>query len=209
LCRAKAERYERPTSVSYSTGDPRSEFMHKLRAHIPAARNPRYRVDNPDLQALMENANAGFSFLPEVAFPAGAARGERSYYSLIHNRAFSNNAQLFQEEDRRLPEEDTLTVTRGFVGAYPNMFFQLTARELPGFANALQNLESAADYTAWSSATACAARPPGSGSSATTCTPTMLNPPPGTAAVASGSRQRGRGHRDVRRHCPATGAACT
>jgi hypothetical protein len=38
-------------------------------------------------------------------------------------------------------------VTRGFVGAYPNMFFQLTARDLPGFANALKNLESAADYT--------------------------------------------------------------
>jgi hypothetical protein len=123
--------------------------MQMLRQHIPTAVNPRYQVESAALRSLMQEANASFSFLPETAFlQVIDARGERSYYSLLHNQAFSNNAQLFREEDRRLPAEDTLTVTRGFVGAYPNMFFQITERELPRFTAALRNLTGADDYTA-------------------------------------------------------------
>lgn len=149
LLAPKNARYERPTAISYSSDDPKTELMHKLRAHIPSAINARYEVQSPQLRSLMQAPSASFSFLPEVAFlQIIDARGERSYYSLIHNQAFSNNAQLFQEDDRRLPGEDTLTVTRGFVGAYPNMFFQISERELAGFTEALKSLTSDADYTA-------------------------------------------------------------
>jgi hypothetical protein len=145
----KAERYERPTAISYSSDDPRTELMQMLREHIPTAANGRYEVELPALASLMDSANASFRHLPEAVFLQFIdSRGERSYYSLIHNRAFTNNTQLFKEEDRRRPEEDTLTVTRGFVGAYPNMFFQVTERELEPFTKALKALSSAADYVA-------------------------------------------------------------
>ena len=39
-------------------------------------------------------------------------------------------------------------MVRGFVGAYPNMFFQIAERELPRFTAALRNLTNAEDYTA-------------------------------------------------------------
>ncbi len=142
-------RYERPSAIEYRTDDPRTELMQRLKAHIPTAANARYAVQRQELAGLMAGADASFSYLPEVSFlQVLGRRGEREYYSLVHNQAFSNNAQLFQEEDRRLPEEDTLTVARGFVGAYPNQFFQVAEQELGRFADALRALESDEDYTA-------------------------------------------------------------
>jgi hypothetical protein len=141
--------YERPTAITYASDDPRAELMEMLRDHIPAAKNGRYRVDDGHLEALMTAADSSFSFLPEVAFlQVLGSRGDHAYYTLIHNQGFTNNAQLFREEDRRLPEEDTLTVARGFVGAYPNMFFQVGERELQRFVAAVRALASDEDYTA-------------------------------------------------------------
>ncbi len=145
---AEHEKYERPTAIVYGTDDPRSEFMSMLRSHITTGAEARYAVDQPDLAALMNVPGKHFSFLPEAAFlQVLPRRGPARYYTLIHNRAFSNNAQLFNEEDRHLPEEDTLTVARGFIGAYPNQFFQVTEGELARFTDALHALESDADYT--------------------------------------------------------------
>ena len=149
LMSRRTTRYERPTAIDYRSDDPQGELMTMLQAHIPAAENPRYRVGRPALAALMREASDAFRFLPDLSFlQLLDSRGERHYYSLVHNEAFSNNAQLFREDDRRLPGEDTLTVARGFLGAYPNQFFQVTERELDRFLAALRSLGSEDDYRA-------------------------------------------------------------
>ncbi len=143
------ERYERDTAIEYQTDNHKQELMDMFRARIPAATNPRYRLDNNDLATLMTGPREAYSYLPEVAFlQVLAADGGSRAYSLVHNRGHSNIAQLFGEEDRLLPEEDTLTVAPGFIGSYPNMFFQVTEAELPRFAAAVQTLASDGDYTA-------------------------------------------------------------
>lgn len=144
----KLQKYERPTAIEYATDDPKAEFMRLLYEHIPASDNPRYRVRDPLLTVLMSEAQDSFRFMPEVAFlQVLDGRGERHYYSLIHNQAFLNNAQLFSEEDRRVPQEDTMTVARDFVGAYPNMFFQVAEKELERFVATIRGLTSDDDYT--------------------------------------------------------------
>jgi hypothetical protein len=149
LLSPKITQYELPTAIRYQTDDPRSELMGILQRHIPAAGNRRYAVEHGALHALMAEPSASFSFLPEVAFLQVLSRqGDARYYSLIHNQAFKNNAQLFRDEDRRLPQEDTLTVTSGFVGAYPNQFFQVHESELAKFATAIGQLASTGDYLA-------------------------------------------------------------
>ncbi|WP_439100237.1 fatty acid cis/trans isomerase [Congregibacter sp.] len=145
----KLEKFERPSAIEFQTDDTRSELMAMFKARIPSASNDRYAVNEKTLEALMQGQGRAFSFLPEVSFlQVLSARGEADVYSLIANRAHSNNAQLFAEEDRRLPEEDSLTVTEGFVGAYPNMFFQINEAQLPKFSKALRSLASPDDYTA-------------------------------------------------------------
>ena len=74
--------------------------------------------------------------------------GGREAYSLLHNRAHSNIAQLFGEESRFIPEEDTLTVTPGFIGTYPNAFFQVNEKELSDFVSAVTGLKTEKDYAA-------------------------------------------------------------
>jgi hypothetical protein len=70
------------------------------------------------------------------------------HFTLIANRAHSNVAQLFDEAERRLPDEDDLTLAHGFIGAYPNAFFSLDVDQLPGFVAAVRGLASEADYGA-------------------------------------------------------------
>ncbi|WP_405269580.1 fatty acid cis/trans isomerase [Congregibacter sp.] len=145
----KLQKFERPSSIEFETDDPKSELMAMFKARIPTAENSRYNVTLESLASLMQGQSKAFSYMPEVAFlRVLSPNGSASIYSLIHNRAHSNNAQLFAEEDRRLPEEDTLTVTQGFAGAYPNMFFQITQGQLPKFTKAILALESAEGYTA-------------------------------------------------------------
>lgn len=140
-------KFERDTAIQYASDDPKSELMTLFKERIPTAENARYVTPQADLAALMKGPNKSFSYLPEAAFlQVLSAQGEASVYSLIHNQAHTNIAQLFAEEDRRVPEEDTLTVTKGFVGAYPNMFFQITEGQLPKFAKELQSLNSPEDY---------------------------------------------------------------
>ncbi|WP_414982217.1 fatty acid cis/trans isomerase [Congregibacter sp.] len=140
-------KYERDSAVDYQSDDPKSELMAMFKTRIHTAENSRYFVREPELAALMKGSNKAFSYLPEVAFlQVLNTRGKASVYSLVHNQAHSNNAQLFAEEDRRLPEEDTLTVAQGFIGSYPNMFFQITEGQLPKFTAALLSLNSPQDY---------------------------------------------------------------
>ncbi|MFK7830306.1 MAG: fatty acid cis/trans isomerase [Congregibacter sp.] len=141
-------KYERDTAIGYLTDDPKKELMSMMQAHIPAARVPRYAVAHRELSTLMGGPSGAFSHLPEVVFLQVLARdGSRAIYTLVHNRAHTNITQLFGEEDRRLPYEDTLTVVRGFVGAYPNMFFQLTEGQLAKFVAELRAIASSEHYT--------------------------------------------------------------
>ena len=141
-------RYERDTAIDYKTDDPKRELMNLFLAHVPAARSARYQVGIPELNLLMAGPNESFSYLPEVAFlQVITGRGDKRSYSLLHNRAHSNNAQMFEEEERLVPKEDTLTVVEGFIGAYPNMFFQINEGDIAKFVAALSALESDADYT--------------------------------------------------------------
>lgn len=67
-------------------------------------------------------------------------------YTLIHNNGMSNVSSLFAEEKRRRPGEDTLTVVRGVVGAYPNAFYRVHRRDLREFSEFIKTMGSEEDY---------------------------------------------------------------
>ena len=99
-------------------------------------------------------------FMPDVAFlrvvPEDAAQAQA--YTLIRNKAHSNVAFMFDEEERRERDDDTLTVYRGLLGSYPNFFFdvplaQLTTSPMPCMAPApsrsIATLSRATASRAW------------------------------------------------------------
>jgi len=140
-------RYERKTAIHFNSDDPKQEFLDMLRARLPGAISKRYDNRNPKLIPLLRGENKAFSLMPEVTFlDVIDSQGKDHAYTLLRNSAHSNNAQIFAEEDRRLPAEDTLTVVEGFIGSYPNIFMQVLDRDLEQFVTALTNLETEADY---------------------------------------------------------------
>ena len=65
--------------------------------------------------------------------------------SLLSNAAHSNVAQMFSEDKRRLPEEDTLLAINGVAGAYANAIFAVDAEKLPNFVDAVATLANTDD----------------------------------------------------------------
>lgn len=139
--------FDRDTGIDYKTDHPRQEFFELLEDRLPGARAPRYQPAAAQFTKLQTLTGIPFSFMPEVAFVnVFDANGNDNIYTIIHNDAYLNNAQLFKEQQRRLPVEDYLTVVKGFIGGYPNVFFQLPEQQLGDFVSAIQALGSEQDY---------------------------------------------------------------
>lgn len=66
--------------------------------------------------------------------------GDRAY-TMIHNKEHYNVSYLFDEESRRWPEKDTLHFYEGFVGSYPNFFFDIELSQAKQFLDDLVKLD--------------------------------------------------------------------
>jgi len=86
------------------------------------------------------------SLMPETAFVKISNATGEEYVTLVVNRAYSSMTSMFKEQENRLPEGDTLSVIPGFIGAYPNVFFEVSASEVADFVGAIGSLESQNDY---------------------------------------------------------------
>ena len=140
--------FNQDTGVEYKGGDPKHELFEHLKARIGPALSHHYDLGGASLQAdaqfelsrLAAARGVPVSLLPELSMlTVETAEGPRPF-TLIHNDGHTNVASMFHEQKRRVPEEDTLTVVPGFLGAYPNAFFKVQQADLPGFVDAVNRL---------------------------------------------------------------------
>jgi hypothetical protein len=135
------------TGIQYSSSDPMEEFFARLAPRIPGGLAPRYQPADPHFSKMQTLSGKPFSLMPEVAFVQVSHKdAPDSVYTIIHNSAYLNNTQLFREEQRRIPVEDYLTVVKGFIGSYPNAFFQVPEQQLGEFVAAIEGLKGQQDY---------------------------------------------------------------
>mgnify|MGYP001817988311 CR=1 FL=1 len=144
---------ERDNNIRYKTDNPKREFLSTMRERIHGAKAADYdfRLNSAAttaraFEALEQHIGAHNSYLPDVSFVNVIGDDRDEVYTLLRNSGYSNIAQLFKEEDRRLPAEDSVTVVSGFIGAYPNYFFQVNAAEIEDFVAQIGKLDSAASY---------------------------------------------------------------
>ena len=102
-----------------------------------------------ELQTLAAMRGRSLSLMPEAGVlrlddPAGPSR----YFTLLRNTGHSNVTHLADEKKELLPDENTLTVVPGFIGAYPNALYVLPHAALSEFTAAVRGLSSEADYRA-------------------------------------------------------------
>ena len=148
--------FSRETGIRFATADPLAELYAMMKKRAAPVARPRYSLAASglagaplqELNRLAALRGRALSHLPEAAVLTVRDGGRDRHFSLIANRAHSNVAELFDEGDRRLPAEDSLLVTNGFISAYPNAFFVVEIDKLSAFVDAVARLGSEADYAA-------------------------------------------------------------
>ena len=86
--------------------------------------------------------------LPDVMFVHVATDDESQdlAYTIIRNKALSNNSMLFDEARRRVIEDDTLTVVKGHQGSYPNAFSHIPIDQIETRIDAYLKIKDKLDY---------------------------------------------------------------
>jgi hypothetical protein len=133
-------------NIRYATERPEEELYSMLETQLAKIRERRYEL--PKTPAAQQLAKLdGFrgmpaSFMPELSFVAvEASDGSTQYCTVTRESAHTNVAQLFDEEDRRVPAEDALSVVPGFLGAYPNALFRVPIDQLEQFVADVRQLD--------------------------------------------------------------------
>lgn len=146
--------YALETAVTYKTDKPQPELYDLLREHIGKNISQHFnlrQLDDKKLHAqinrLQQVQGTALSLLPEASIlRVDDATGKRAYFTLLHNKSYSNISQLLNGDERRRPAEDNLTVMPGIIGAYPNAFFKTTTASVGKFVDQLAGLQNEADY---------------------------------------------------------------
>jgi hypothetical protein len=160
------------TQVRFTSTDPKAELLQQLLARSAAVAGPpdplnrcvqppcdrtdatpSERAAERELQRLASLKGAWVSLLPELSFVrvrVSDSGTQDLVYSLVHNAAHTNVAFMFDEEKRRVPADDTLTLVPGHFGSYPNFFFEVEADQLAAFVDGMRGLSTDADLERFS-----------------------------------------------------------
>lgn len=151
--------FPKESGIRFATGAPLSELYAMMKKRAAPETGPRYALSSSglketrELERLAALRGRALSYLPEASIlTVRDGTGAEHHFSLIANRAHSNVAELFDEAERRLPDEDSVLVANGFIPAYPNAFFLVESAELGRFVDAIARLGSEDDYAALATA---------------------------------------------------------
>jgi hypothetical protein len=148
--------FNQDSGIDYRSDDPQRELYGLLQARLApvlgdtfdlaTVRDPALRAELQELAALQ---GTNLSLLPEATFLRVDEPDERSrYFTLLRNTGHANVTHLADEQKELLPDEDTLTVVPGFIGAYPNALYVVTQHTLPELTASVRTLASEDDYRA-------------------------------------------------------------
>ncbi|NTS75501.1 fatty acid cis/trans isomerase [Catenovulum sp. SM1970] len=146
----KFERQAEP-DINYVTHSPADELITLLKQRLGSAINTDLSSNNvahTSLIQLQQLPSAAIKLLSEYSILQvndDPVLGTQ-YYSLLRNKAHSNITSIFNEQNNRLPDEDTVSLLPGIVASYPNTFWSIDYRQLSAFIQAINQLEDESDY---------------------------------------------------------------
>jgi hypothetical protein len=156
--------------IGYKTGDPQRELYQHLERRLgrlagvdrinrcgeaggcastpPGTPTPRPQVEQA-LRRIAQMRGRQLLPLPDAAFlrvKVGPDPADDLAYTLVLNKDYSNLTSMMEDEDRRNPDHDTLSVVPGFAASYPNFFFRVDAADIDAFATRLATITNRDDY---------------------------------------------------------------
>lgn len=138
-------------AIDYQSDDHKTEFYRLLKQRLRPVLNQSHALEQlatesatrRALDQLQDIQGKALRWLPQTTIIHVPGL---DVFTLMHNNAYSNLSSLFNEDGRRIPAEDSLTLARGIIGAYPNAFILVSEDQLPDFVDRLQKLTSESDY---------------------------------------------------------------
>ncbi|RLA20182.1 MAG: isomerase [Gammaproteobacteria bacterium] len=158
------------TGVDYQTTQYKKEFFNQLRHRLGNAAgkkdflnqceeeacrrkeaSPLQLEIDTSMRKLAKLKGHELALLPEMSLVRVRTRQENNdpVYTLILNKSLENVAFMTGEDLRRERRLDTLTVIPGFLGSYPNFFFEVDKTQLPEFIAAIKQARSKKDKEAF------------------------------------------------------------
>lgn len=158
--------------ITYQTDDVKTEFFGKLNNHLAGAQKrrdyinlcsklpeacKRLRLDEratPVQRALRQLSDIGGEItdvFPNVAYLRVKVDGSVKndlVYTIVRNKSYLNVNSLVVSKDVHVKEEDTIDIVEGFVGAYPNFFFEIDQDKVGDFVAQYKQIDSYAKYHA-------------------------------------------------------------
>ena len=147
--------FDQPTGINYKTDSHKRELFSMLKNRLEPVLNRSYDLNHPSISVserqalndLQETQGMPLSTMPQIVYlNIQSENGENRYYSLLRNNEHSNITSLLKESKTRRPEQDTLTVARGFVGSYPSAFWRVRSEDLPDLVGQISVLSDEASY---------------------------------------------------------------
>ncbi len=150
-----------PTAIAFQTTHPKREFLTRLLRIAPRLwpqTDPINRCSGADcappdtaagqLRPLTAKPAPFAKYMPDIALLLVEADDHDAVFTLVHDKAHSNVAFIFNEDLRREPDNDTLTIVPGQLSSYPNFIFKVAGARVTDFAGAVAKMRSRQDYIA-------------------------------------------------------------
>lgn len=86
-------------------------------------------------------------YFPDLSFVlVQAPHGQSKAFTIVHHREHYSLAFITNEDSRRDPGIDSLSIFQDYVGSFPNLFFSVHENELQDFVTAIENIRTQNDY---------------------------------------------------------------
>ncbi|MET1414147.1 fatty acid cis/trans isomerase [Roseibium sp. HPY-6] len=150
-----------PSGIAYRTDNPKAEFLEeqlKIAPRLWPVSDPINRCNGSDcaneqsvageLRSLSGSPAPFAKFLPDISILIADRAGSYEVFTLAHDMAHSNVAFIFNEDLRREPEKDELTIVPGQFSSYPNFVFRMSAEDVANFVQDVRAIRSQQDFLA-------------------------------------------------------------
>jgi len=146
--------FSQPSGIDYKTTQYKQELYQLLQQKLEPVLATENNLSNEKTpsshhQALdkLQNLVGGpVTLLPPITFLSIQGSDKTHYYTLLRNNSHKNITSLLSEDDNRLPELDTITVTHGLVGAYPDVFININESQVSSYVESVSALRTKTDY---------------------------------------------------------------
>ncbi len=139
-------------NIKYSSANPKLELYDKLHAHLDGALSTERELHhfpediNTQLKKLSKLKGKQTRFLSHVSLIIINDGAKQYHATLIKNVAHLNITSMFNEYNNMIESENTVTVTRGIVGSYPNTLLNVERNSLGKLVQRLETVSSNQSY---------------------------------------------------------------